>query len=270
MKLFVESEGAGEPVVILHGLMGSCENWRSVRGALADRYFVICMDLPNHGRSPHAASVDLGSMGDDVLETLGALGVSGRVAVIGHSLGGKVAMQMASDHAERLRGLMVVDISPRSMQPVHLFVLRACQQLDLAAASRRSELDAALANYIPQAETRDFLLKNVERGADGRFAWRVPLQRLIDNYRVVSDAPPLVAPYPGPSLFVAGETSPFRMRADEALIRGWFPAARFVTIPGAGHLVHADQPEAFLAAVREFLEGCTEAVGSRCVDAKRR
>lgn len=255
VKLHTESEGAGEPVVILHGLMGSCENWRAVRTALAARYFVVCADLPNHGRSPHAAAVDLGSMGDDVMETLGALGVRGRVAVLGHSLGGKVAMRMASDHAERLRGLVVVDISPRAIQPVHLFVLRACQQLDLASARRRAELDEALAQFIPQPDTRDFLLKNVVRGEDGRFAWRVPLQYLIDNYRVVSDAVPLVAPYGGPSLFVAGESSPFRMRDDESLIRGWFPAARFVTVPDAGHLVHADQPEPFVVAVQEFLEG---------------
>jgi esterase len=256
MILHTESEGAGEPVAVLHGLMGSCENWRGIRAALAARFSVVCVDLPNHGRSPHAATVSLSSMGDDVMETLDALGVGGRVSVVGHSLGGKVAMQMASDHAERLRGLVVVDISPRAIQPVHLFVLRACQQLDLASAGRRSELDGALSRFVPQPETRDFLLKNVVRGADGRFAWRVPLQLLIDNYRVVSDAPPLVAPYAGPSLFMAGETSPFRMRDDEALIRGWFPAARFVTIPGAGHLVHADQPEAFVAAVRVFLEGC--------------
>ena len=252
MKLHSESSGAGEPVVILHGLMGSCENWRGVRAALADRYRVVCLDLPNHGRSPHVARFDLRSIGDDVAETLDAAGV-GQAVVIGHSLGGKVAMQMASDHAERLRGLVVVDISPRAIQPAHLFVLRACLQLDLASAKRRSELDAALAQLIPQPETRDFLLKNVVRGKDGQFVWRVPLQYLIDNYRAVSDAPPLVAPYAGPALFVAGETSPFRLRADEALVRGWFPAVRFVTIPGAGHLVHADQPERFEAQMRTFL-----------------
>ncbi len=253
MKLHHESSGAGEPVVILHGLMGSCENWRGVRAALSDSCRVVCLDLPNHGRSPHTERFDLRSIGDDVIETLDALGV-GPAVVVGHSLGGKVAMQLASDPAARLRGLVVVDISPRAIPPVHLFVLRACQQLDLASASRRAELDAALALSIPQAATRDFLLKNVVRDKDGQFMWRVPLQALIDNYRAVSDAPPLVAPYAGPALFMAGEMSPFRVMADEALIRGWFPAARFVTIPGAGHLVHADQPDAFVAQVRTFLE----------------
>ena len=139
MDLYSESEGVGETVVILHGLMGSCENWRSVRAALADRYRVVCVDLPNHGRSPHAARTDLRSMGDDVFETLHAQGIDGRVLVIGHSMGGKVAMQMAADYADRIRGLVVVDISPRAMHPVHLFVLRACQQLDLTAATRRSD-----------------------------------------------------------------------------------------------------------------------------------
>jgi esterase len=253
MRLFCESAGAGEPVVILHGLMGSCENWRNVRAALSSFCHVICVDLPNHGRSPHAEQVSLSSMVDDVIETLHALGVTGTFALFGHSMGGKVAMQMASDHADRVRRLVVVDISPRAIQPVHLFVLRACQQLDLAAAARRGDLDAALAQFVPQVETRDFLLKNVARDAAGRFVWRVPLPYLIDNYRVVSDAPPLVAPYTGPSLFVAGETSPFRLRDDEDLIRKWFPAAQFITIAGAGHLVHADQPAAFAAAVRTFL-----------------
>lgn len=152
-------------------------------------------------------------------------------------------MQMASDPAGRVRGLVVVDISPRAIPPVHLFVLRACRSSIWrprggATSTRRWP------TCQPQAATRDFLLKNVVRGPDGCFAWRVPLQALIDNYRVVSDAPPLVAPYEGPALFVAGETSPFRLRQDEELIRGWFPAARFITVPGAGHLVHTDQPAA--------------------------
>jgi len=252
MILNAESEGCGEAVVILHGLLGSCENWRGVRAALAVRHRVVCLDLPNHGRSPHTARFDLRTMGDDVMETLDALGV-GRAVVVGHSLGGKVAMQMASEFPGRVRGLVAVDITPRAFQPVHLFVLRACQQLNLAGAARRADLDAALAQSIPQAETRDFLLKNVVRDADGAFAWRVPLHGLIDNYRTVSDAVPMTVPYEGPALFVAGALSPFHVERDAALIQGWFPAARLVAIPQAGHLVHIDQPEAFIESLTEFL-----------------
>jgi esterase len=240
-------------VVILHGLLGSSANWRTVQDALSATHRVVCLDLPNHGRSPHVARFDLRTMGDDVAETMDALGI-GRAVVVGHSLGGKVAMQMASDHAARSSGLVVVDISPRAIQPVHLFILRACEQLDVAAAARRSDLDEALARVVPQQATRDFVLKNVVRGDGGRFMWRVPLRHLIDNYNVVSDAPPLVAPYGGPALFIAGETSPFRLSEDEGLIRGWFPAARFVTVAGAGHLVHIDQPDAFIETLGAFLK----------------
>lgn len=258
MILHFERSGVGETVVILHGLMGSCENWRGVRAALSADHDVICLDLPNHGRSPHVGCFSVRSIVDDIKETLDRLSVS-TFTLVGHSLGGKVAMQMASERAERLRGLAVVDISPRAIQPVHLFVLRACQQLELAEATRRGELDAALAAFVPQRETRDFLLKNIVRNAEGRFAWRVPLQALIDNYRIVSDAPPLRAPYEGPALFVAGGRSPFGMAADETLIQSWFPAARFVTIAEAGHLVHADQPEMFLAHLRAFLGAIPQA-----------
>ncbi|HQA39054.1 MAG TPA: alpha/beta fold hydrolase, partial [Kiritimatiellia bacterium] len=114
MILHAESEGRGDAVVVLHGLMGSCENWRGVRAALADRFRMVCLDLPNHGRSPSAARFDLRSIGDDVAQTMSALDVD-RAVVLGHSLGGKVAMQMASDHRDRLNGVVVVDISPRAI-----------------------------------------------------------------------------------------------------------------------------------------------------------
>ena len=246
--------GKGEGcVVILHGLMGSSANWRAVQSALSATHRVICLDLPNHGASPHVARFDLRSLAEDAVETMDALGV-GRAVIIGHSLGGKVAMQMAGEFPERVRGLVVVDITPRAFQPVHLFVLRACQQLPLEGVTRRADLDAALAQSIPQAETRDFLLKNVVRDADGAFVWRVPLHYLIDNYQSVSDAVSMTAPYRGPALFVAGGDSPFHVERDADLIGGWFPSVRLVTIPGAGHLVHADQPDAFIRVTRQFLE----------------
>lgn len=255
MILHGESEGAGAvAVVILHGLMGSCENWRQVRAALSARHRVVCLDLPNHGRSPHVARFDLRSMGADVLETLRAMDVR-QAVVVGHSLGGKVAMRLASDAPGFVRGLVVVDISPRAMRPVHLFVLRACAQLNLAAARRRSELDAMLAEAVPQPGVRDFLLKNVARAADGAFAWRVPLAYLIDHYRVVSDALALAAPYAGPALFVAGEASPFGVERDMPLVREWFPAARLAMVPAAGHLVHVENPDAFLEQLELFLAG---------------
>jgi esterase len=255
-------------IIILHGLMGSSGNWRTVQETLSETHRVICLDLPNHGRSPHAAMFTLQSLAQDVSETMDALGAP-QAVIIGHSLGGKVAMRMCSGEpvarqtarsaaattgAGRVRGLVVVDMTPRAFQPMHLFTLRACQQLDLRRGRSRGALDPALAQSIPLKETRDSLLQNVVRQADGSFAWRMPLHYLIDNYRVVSDAVHLTEPYRGPTLFVAGEGSPFRVERDAEMMGGWFPAMRLVTIPGGGHLVHTDQPDAFIRTVRQFLE----------------
>ena len=221
MKLHAESAGAGEPVVILHGLMGSCENWRSVRAALADRYRVVCLDLPNHGKSPQAAQTELGSIGDDVLETLRAQGIDGRVFVIGHSMGGKVAMQMASSHADRVHGLVVVDISPRAIQPVHLFVLRACQQLDLAAAGAAQRFGRGAGVVHPAScDARIFAQ---ERGAqlEGKFAGGAASVS-HHNYRTSAMRRRCSLLMRGPALFRAARPRPFRLRDDEELIRGWF------------------------------------------------
>ncbi|MCL1920655.1 MAG: alpha/beta fold hydrolase [Kiritimatiellaeota bacterium] len=253
MLLHATEKGNGEPsVIILHGLMGSSANWRAVQDALSETYRVICLDLPNHGASPHIAQFSLQSLAEDVIETMDALGL-GRAVIMGHSLGGKVAMLMASEFTKRVRGLIVVDITPRAFDPVHLFTLRACQQLNLAGATRREELDAALAQSIPQPETRDFLLKNVGREDDGSFAWRVPLQYLLDNYRVVSDAVPMTKRYEDSTLFLGGGHSPFNIDRDCNLIRKWFPYMLLTTIPCAGHLVHVNQPGIFLREVKIFI-----------------
>jgi len=248
-----ESGNSEKAIVILHGLMGSSANWQGIQGILSTTHRVICLDLPNHGKSPHIARFDLRSLAEDVSETMDALGAP-RAVVIGHSLGGKVAMQMAGGEGGRVRGLIAVDISPRAFPPVHLFALRACQELKVGEVRRRKDLDAALAQFIPSQEMRDFLLMNVMRQKGGAFGWRVPLQYLIDNYQTVSDAVQMDAPYTGRALFVGGGDSPFHIERDTALIRRLFLSMRIVTIPGAGHLVHTNRPDAFIREVRRFLE----------------
>lgn len=232
MQLRYERSGEGSAVVILHGLLGSSENWRVIRKALAARHEVICVDLPNHGGSYHTRSYTLESICVDLVETLTVLKVE-RATVVGHSLGGKVAMHLAATRPDLVVGLIVVDMSPRALQPLHLFILRACIQLNLSRAVKRGDLDKELAQWIPMAETRAFLLKNVVRGGDGTFWWRVPLDYIIDNYRIVSDAVKFAAPYPGATLFITGGNSPFRVMADRELIDEWFPEARFVEIAEA-------------------------------------
>ncbi|MEI7947066.1 MAG: alpha/beta fold hydrolase [bacterium] len=254
MILNSKSEGVGpKTLVVLHGLMGSMDNWRAVQLALAAHARVVCLDLANHGKSPHIATFTLHSMAMDVCETMDHLGIE-RAFVMGHSLGGKVAMLMGSEWPERVQGLVIVDIMPGAFAPAHLFVLRACQSLDLGQATSRAQLDAALAENILQPETRSFLLKNVVRDEAGRFSWRVPLDYLIANYKVVSDAVPLALSYEGPVLVVAGGKSLFKVQHHEADMRKHFPTMKFTLFPDAGHLLHIEEPQHFTNVVQKFLE----------------
>lgn len=253
MILHSKSEGVGsKTLVVLHGLMGSLDNWRTLQTALATQCRVVCLDLANHGQSPHVATFTLRSLALDVCETLDTLGVE-HAYVMGHSLGGKVAMLMASEWPERVQGLVIVDIMPGAFAPAHLFILRACQGLDLTRSTTRAQLDAALAENILQTETRAFLLKNVMRDEHGAFAWRVPLNYLIANYKAVSDAVPITQPYDGPVLVAAGGQSPFNVMRHEASIRKHFPRAAFVVFPESGHLLHIQEPQKFAQTVRKFL-----------------
>lgn len=253
MILHSKSEGVGDKtVVVLHGLMGSMDNWRTVQLALAAHCRVVCLDLANHGKSPHVATFTLRSMAMDVCETLDELGIE-HATVMGHSLGGKVAMLMASEWPERVQGLVIVDIMPGAFAPAHLFILRACQRLELKQATSRAQLDAALAENIVQPETRAFLLKNVVRDEAGTFGWRVPLDYLIANYRAVSDAVPLVKPYEGPVLVVAGGKSLFKVQNHEHEMRKHFPAMEFILFPDAGHLLHIEEAQRFAHVVQSFL-----------------
>ena len=254
MILHSKSEGEGpKTLVVLHGLMGSMDNWRTVQLALAARARVVCLDLANHGKSPHVATFTLRSMAMDVYETMDHLGIE-RAYVMGHSLGGKVAMLMASERPDRVQGLVIVDIMPGAFAPAHLFVLRACQRLDLEGATTRAQLDAGLAENIVQPETRAFLLKNVVRDEAGRLAWRVPLDYLIANYKAVNDAVPIEQPYEGPVLVVAGGKSPFKVQNHECDMRKHFPNMKFTLFPDAGHLLHIEEPQKFTHVLKAFLE----------------
>jgi len=244
--------GDGCPLVILHGLLGSSGNWRTIAKKLSDICRVIAIDLPNHGASPHMEKADINVICESVIETMQALDVE-KAVLLGHSMGGKIAMQLSSDYPDALEALIVADMLPKSIPPAHLFILRACEQLDLASATHRSELDQALTYSVVQPEVRAFILKNIKRDVENRFYWQVNLRNIIANYRIVSDAPELLRPYTGATLFIGGENSPYKIATEENLIHGWFPNAQIAVIKNAGHLVHADQPEIFSATVRNFI-----------------
>lgn len=259
VPLSFKTEGsAGPPLLILHGLLGSASNWRTIARRLSTHHRVYTLDLRNHGQSPHADTMTYPEMAGDVLDFLDREGMDA-ATLLGHSMGGKTAMTLALGAPERVRALVVVDIAPSVSRHDHVPVLEAMAGLDLSRVARRADADAMLAARIPDAGMRMFVLQNLASGAEG-FAWRINLPAIEASMPALLDFPlgPDASPYPGPTRFVRGAASDYIEPDDEPVIRTWFPAARIVTVPDAGHWVHADQPEGFLAA----LDGALEAPAS--------
>jgi len=253
VTLSYKSQGTahGPPFVILHGLLGSSSNWRSIARRLAARHRVFTLDLPNHGDSPHVDAMSYGCMADDVCEFLDVHGID-TATVIGHSMGGKTAMRLALDAPRRIERLVVVDIAPTVSRHDHVPWLRAMADLDLGRVTRRADADAGLAASIPDTAMRQFLLQNLVN-SDGGFAWRINLAGIESSLPALLDFPlgPRTRPFSGPALFLRGAHSDYVAPEDEARIRALFPRAEILTIEGAGHWIHAEQPERFLAALGE-------------------
>jgi esterase len=247
--------GAGHPVLILHGLFGSAGNWTAVARRLGERFRVFALDLRNHGASPWADPMDYPAMAEDVASFVAAHGL-GRAALIGHSMGGKAAMVLALTRPDLVARLVVVDIAPVTRPATTLGLVKAMQGLDLRGVSRRGEANALLKASIPDEAERLFLLQNLVPGAHG-MQWRVNLKNILDDIDAIAGFPALPAGtvYPGPTLVVRGERSDHVQDGDRAVFARLFPECRFVTIAGAGHWVHADRTEEFLAAVTPFLVG---------------
>ncbi len=242
---------AGPAVVILHGLLGSSSNWRSVARRLAERHRVFTLDLPNHGESPHVDAMSYAAMAGDVAAFLDDHDIA-TATLMGHSMGGKAAMRLALDAPARVDRLVVVDIAPSVSRHDHLPWLRAMDALDLARVSRRADADSMLTDAIPDAAMRQFLLQNLVSTANG-FAWRINLTAIENSLPALLDFPLGTATqtFGGIALFLRGAQSDYVLPKDEPLIRSLFPRAQIVTIEGAGHWPHAQQPARFLAALGE-------------------
>jgi len=251
MELHARVVGDGPPLILLHGLFGSNENLGGVARALSDRFSVYGLDLRNHGRSPHGRRMDYTTLANDVRETMDAHALDSAI-VLGHSLGGKTAMELALSAPERVARLVAVDIAPIDYDRRHDQELDALHGLDLATIRSRRDADEALTEQIPTTAIRQFLLKNLVRGEDG-FEWRVPLDTIYAEYEHIAAAPASEGPYKGPALFVRGGRSDYLPADAKPAIHQRFPNARIETIPDAAHWVHVDAPEAFLKLVRRFL-----------------
>jgi esterase len=245
---------AGPPVVILHGLLGSARNWTSVAKELGGAHRVFALDLRNHGRSPWAEAMSFDDMAGDVAAFIEGRGL-GPVALIGHSLGGKVAMRLALTRPELTLRLVVVDVAPVAYADTFGALIEAMRQVDLAAVQRRADADRQLQAAVPDAVLRNFLLQNLVKTEAG-FVWRVNLEALAANMDELLGfpAPAQGAAYLGPTLFIAGGRSPYIRPEHRPLIERLFPNAAQVVIAGAGHWPHAERPAEFLTHVRGFLD----------------
>jgi esterase len=253
MQLHFQSYGQGAPLIILHGLFGSLENWHSISTNLAADFQTFAVDQRNHGRSPHAADMSYQLMAEDLQELLAAQQL-GSVNLLGHSMGGKTAMVFSLTHPDLVNKLVVVDMAPRTYPSQHLEILKALLSLDLRSFKSRAEIESELAPSIPDLATRQFLLKNLKRDSTGGFSWQMNLAAINANYDRLNEAISSQRSFDKPALFIRGERSHYIRDEDMLPIRKLFPRTKFCQIPGAGHWVHADKPEPFLRKVREFLK----------------
>jgi pimeloyl-ACP methyl ester carboxylesterase len=254
VELACSDKGEGPPLVILHGLLGAKRNWATVAKGLAAGRRVICADLRNHGSSPWADAHTYPDMAADVARLIETR-VGGPAAVLGHSMGGKVAMLLALDRPDLVARLVVVDIAPAVSQAAPRDYLQAMRSVPLAACRTRAEADAALATVVTDPGVRAFLLQNLVAGPAG-MAWGVNLDALERHFEAIRGFPdiPPDRSYAGPTLFVAGGRSDYLGPRHAAAIGRLFPRATIETIAAAGHWVHADAPAEFTAVVGRFLD----------------
>ncbi len=247
----VEYEGpAATPLVIVHGLFGSARNWTAVARRLAAGRPVVAVDLRNHGDSSWDPAHGYEELAADLGEGVADLG--GKADILGHSMGGKAAMVLALARPEAVRRLVVADIAPVAYDHTQMAYVEAMRGLDLRGVTRRSEADRRLADTVPEPGVRAFLLQSLALGGDEP-SWKLNLDVLGAEMPRIMGFPPVTGRFEGPAFFLRGGGSDYVRDEHEAAIRALFPQAEIATLEGAGHWLHAEQPEAFAEAVDAFL-----------------
>jgi pimeloyl-ACP methyl ester carboxylesterase len=254
MQLYYKQVGeSGTPIIILHGLFGSSDNWQAIGKALSDEYKVFLIDQRNHGRSPKSDEFTYEAMAEDLLEFIGQHNLIMPV-IIGHSMGGKTAMKFAVQHPHLFSKLIVVDITPRYYPVHHGSILEGLTSINLQQLSSRQEADEQLARYEPHPTVRMFLLKNLHRTDQGTFDWRINLPVINEQIENVGEALSNEVSIDNPTLFLNGERSDYVKAEDKPLIRNVFTKAEFITIRNAGHWAHAEKPDEFVSIVSQFIK----------------
>ncbi len=252
MKLNFRDRGEGNAVILIHGLFGSLANLSSLAKELEEMFRVVSVDLRNHGASDHSQKMDLSGMAGDISETMRFLGIS-EAAIVGHSLGGKVGMQMALSFPNLVTNLVVADIAPVKYSSQHNPLLDGLQHLNEMSVISRSEADDVLSKYETDRAVRAFLLKNLVRENSGQYRLRLNLAAIIENYNVTLTAAPQGEPSLCPVLFLKGQNSAYIQNKHYKEINRIFKRASVRVIDGAGHWVHTEKPELFNQLVSEFL-----------------
>ncbi len=261
MKLFFRKYGQGPPLIIIHGLYGSSDNWVSIGRKLAENFEIYILDQRNHGRSPHSSDHNYLLLKEDLKEFMDTHSIE-KAIIIGHSMGGKTAMFFAADYPERISHLIVADISPNSYQftnsnqlLAHSTIINAMHNIDFYGINGREDIDDILAKSIPEYRIRQFLLKNVKRTKDNEYSWSLNLKTLKTELKNILDGldknQTEITGFP--VLFIKGGKSDYISAKDEKVINKIFPFADIETIPNAGHWLHSEQPELFLKKVKEFI-----------------
>ncbi len=257
IRLYNETIGTGPDLVILHGLFGSGENWRSQAKKLAPDFTVHCMDLRNHGDSPHSPVMNYPAMAADVIHTCEQSGLSS-FHLLGHSMGGKTAMQLALTHPSVIKKLIIVDIGPKQYPHHHAAILEGMGELQAAGANKllesRRAADTLLATTVENTATRSFLLKNLQRTDSGHYELRINLDAIVKGYDDIAAAiAPTTEPRHEPTLFIKGGESDYLQTSDQAGLVALFPGAKLKAIGGAGHWPQSEKPDVVYKIIHDFL-----------------
>jgi pimeloyl-ACP methyl ester carboxylesterase len=244
--------GTGSPLLILHGYFGMSDNWKTLGKKLSENFEVHLIDQRNHGRSFHSDSFDYELMVEDLHYYIQQHNLK-KVHVLGHSMGGKVAMFFAVNYPELMDHLVVADISPKYYKPHHSNILEGLNTVNFSIQNNRRDVEEVLKTFIPEPAVLQFLLKNVYWKSKGELDYRFNLQSLTENNSEIGEALHSFTHFEGPSLFLKGENSDYITHEDIPLISAHFPNYSLITVKNAGHWLHAENPAQFLAEVVSFL-----------------
>ena len=252
MKLNYIEQGRGPVIILIHGMFGSLSNLGMLARPLVDQYRVISVDLRNHGDSPHEQKMDIPAMAADIVELMDDLHIDS-ATLIGHSLGGKVAMQVALNCPARVSGLVVADIAPVTYSGGQDQALAALAALSNVSIESRSAADKLLSEYIDEPSTRAFLLKNLSRDGQGNLRLKLNMASIVENYASTLVVAPSGNSFAGATLFLKGENSAYIQDKHRPIIEQMFPNMQLQVVTNAGHWLHAEQPQVVNGLIADFL-----------------